>query len=265
MRITLIGAGNLATQLGKALSVAGHKIVQVYSRTSVSAEILANTIGGIATNNLSEINNEADIYIYALKDSVLRDVIKETSCNIGLDKILLHTAGSMSIDCFATESKAMHYGVLYPMQTFSKSRDVNFNEIPCFIESNDVYTDGKIRELAESISDNVYELSSEKRKYLHLSAVWACNFTNHCYTIASEMVGKCGLPFDVLFPLIDETARKVHDLSPQKAQTGPAIRYDDNVIKAQMELLGTDEMLTNIYMKMSKSIYQRNKIAEEKI
>lgn len=78
-------------------------------------------------------------------------------------------------------------------------------------------------------------------------------------------MGKCGLPFDVLFPLIDETARKVHDLAPLKAQTGPAIRYDDNVIKAQMELLGTDEMLTNIYMKMSKSIYQRNKIAEEKI
>lgn len=265
MRITLIGAGNLATHLGKALSLSGHEIKQVYSRTKESAEALVSIIGGMATSNLDEINDGADIYIYALKDSVLCDIIEKTNRNIGCDKILLHTAGSMPIDCFAVASSARHYGVLYPMQTFSKSRDVDFREIPCFIESNDAYTDDKVRELAESISDNVYGLSSEKRKYLHLSAVWACNFANHCYAIASEMLDKCGLPFDVLLPLIDETARKVHDLSPQKAQTGPAVRYDKNVIKAQAALLGNDEMLANIYKEMSKSIHLRNKTSEEKI
>jgi len=257
MKITLIGAGNLATNLGKALVKGGHSIVEVYSRTMESASALASLTGGVAINDTSKVSNEADVYIFALKDSVLLDAIKQISGNVSSDKVFLHTAGSISIECFYGVAK--HYGVLYPMQTFSKERDVEFEGIPCFIESNDNYSDDVIRMLAESISRHIYELHSDKRRYLHLSAVWACNFTNHCYAVASGLLQKCGLPFDVMLPLIDETARKVHEMSPECAQTGPALRYDENVIKAQAELLNGNILLRQIYEEMSMSIHRQHK------
>lgn len=257
MRITLIGAGNLATNLGKALVENGHEIMQVYSKTLEAAKTLSELVGGIPTDDMNAITDSADVYVYSVKDSALREVIQGTLYKTGKDKVLVHTAGSIPMDCFAATGN--HYGVLYPMQTFSKARDVEFREIPCFIEGNDDYARKQIRLMAESISDAVYDLSSENRKYLHLSAVWACNFANHCYTVASELIGKCGIPFDVLLPLINETARKVNGMSPQKAQTGPALRYDTNVIEAQTALLGDDILLKEIYKKMSESIHIRNK------
>ena len=113
-----------------------------------------------------------------------------------------------------------------------------------------------LRSLAESISDHVYELSTEQRKYLHLAAVFACNFANHCYALSADVLAQVGLPFDVMLPLIDETARKVHELHPLDAQTGPAVRYDENVMQAQQQLLG-DPLMRDIYQKMSQSIHQR--------
>lgn len=257
MKITLIGAGNLATNIGKALVKNGHYIMQVYSRTLESAATLASLTGGVATNKTSAISDEADVYIFALKDSVLPGIIEQIGTNISNGKVFIHTAGSVSIDCFRT--KVEHYGVLYLMQTFSKARDVDFTNIPCFIESNDKYADRIIRTLAESVSRIVYELSSDKRRYLHLAAVWACNFSNHCYTIASELLEKCEIPFDVMLPLIDETARKVHTLLPKNAQTGPALRYDENIINSQIELMEDDLLLRRIYEEMSESIHIRHK------
>jgi predicted short-subunit dehydrogenase-like oxidoreductase (DUF2520 family) len=144
-----------------------------------------------------------------------------------------------------------HGGVLYPMQTFSMEREVDFRAIPLFIEG----ADARIRQLAESISEHVYELSSDDRKYLHLAAVFACNFANHCYTLAAEVLEKKGLPFDVMLPLVDETARKVHELHPKEAQTGPAIRGDKNVMAAQAALL--DSRMQAIYNLMSESIQEK--------
>ena len=141
-----------------------------------------------------------------------------------------------------------HAGVLYPMQTFSMDREVNFREIPLFIEG----ADPRIRAVAESLSAHVYELSTADRRYLHLAAVFACNFTNHCYALAADVLAQKGLPFDVMLPLIDETARKVHELHPTDAQTGPAVRGDQNVMDAQSALL--DDRLATIYMLMSESI-----------
>lgn len=257
MKVTLIGAGNLATNLGKALVKEGHSIVQVYSRTMESASALAYLTGGEAVTETDDVSDAAEIYVMALKDSVLPDMIPRICKMIGEDKIVLHTAGSISIDCFC--GMARHYGVIYPMQTFSKTRNVDFRKIPCFIESNDIYADEKIRTLAESVSGLVYDLSSEKRKYLHLSAVWACNFTNHCYAVACGLLAKCGLKFDVLLPLIDETAGKVHELSPEEAQTGPALRRDENVMGCQIGLLDDNPLLKSIYDKMSTSIYMSSK------
>lgn len=253
MRIVLIGAGNLATNLGKALHGAGHDIVQVYSHTWDNAQRLATIVGGAATDDLSSIVSSADVYIFSIKDSTLGEVIPQVVSGRA-DKLMIHTAGSMPMSLF--EGMALHYGVLYPMQTFSKSREVDFKVIPCFVEGNDSYALSAIAELASSVSDRVSELSSDDRRYLHLAAVWACNFTNHCYEVSAELLRKHGIPFDVMLPLIDETAAKVHDLAPIDAQTGPAVRFDENVIRAQSLLMRDNPLLKDLYERMSMSIHK---------
>lgn len=252
MKIVLIGAGKLATNLGKALLDAGNDILQVYSRTMESASLLASIAGGSPVNDLEKINSDADVYIISVKDSVLADIIP-VLCKGREDKVFLHTAGSVSQEVF--NGMARHYGVLYPMQTFSKNKLLDFSDIPCFVEGNDELSFETARVLADGISEHVYLLNSEDRRHLHLAAVFACNFVNHCYEISSEILAKHELPFEVMLPLIEETARKVHDMSPKEAQTGPAMRYDQNVIRAQSELLKENPIFRQIYECMSLSIH----------
>lgn len=253
MKIVLVGAGKLATNLGKALLDAGHDILQVYSRTSASASALSKVVGCAPVTDLSELCCDADLYIASVKDSAMGDLIP-TLCKGRETKTFIHTAGSMPMDVF--KGMAIHYGVFYPMQTFSKERKVDFSEIPCFIEANDDFSHELLSELAHELSHKVYELSSDDRKYLHLAAVFACNFVNHCYAVSHDILEKHGVPFEVMFPLIDETARKVHTLSPIKAQTGPAVRYDENVIRNQAALLKDNPLLKDIYERMSLSIHR---------
>lgn len=253
MKIILIGAGNLATNLGKALLNAGHDILQVYSRTIESAEALATLAGGAPVTDLAKVRDDADLYIVSVKDSVVGELLPQL-CKGKETKTFLHTAGSLPMNVF--EGMAMHYGVLYPMQTFSKAKEVDFSVIPCFIEANDKFAHEMIESLAHELSHRVIELSSEDRKYLHLSAVFACNFVNHCCSISQEILQKHGIPFDVMLPLIDETAAKVHELSPKDAQTGPAVRFDENVIRKQASLLKDNPLLKDIYERMSVSIHR---------
>ena len=252
MKIVLIGAGNLATHLGKALHAAGHDMVQVFSRTMQSAETLASLLDAEPLTDMAQVRDDADVYIFSVKDSALEQLISQL-CG-GEKKVFLHTAGSMPMSVF--REKALHYGVLYPMQTFSKQREVDFSIIPCFIEANDEFALKQIEDLAGQISHRVYQLSSEDRKYLHLSAVFACNFANHCYAASQELLQQHGIPFDVMLPLIDETAAKVHGMTPKEAQTGPAVRYDENVIGKQIQLLENQPYFQKIYDCMSKSIHE---------
>ena len=215
MRIALVGRGRLAFSLLPALQRAGHQVVSVNSRT------------------LAELPPNAEVCIISVKDSALQEVISQVACRT-VSPVFLHTAGSMPMTVF--EGHARRYGVFYPMQTFSKERQVDFSSIPTFIEASDAATLELVHTLASSITQRVYELSTEDRKYLHLSAVFACNFANHCYAMSAELLEKHGLPFDVMLPLIDETATKVHTLHPLDAQTGPAVRYDENVIRMQAQL-----------------------------
>lgn len=254
MKIILIGSGNLATQLGRSLLAAGHDILQVYSRTLESANALATLAGGAPTNDLGKVRDDADLYIISVKDSVLPDLIP-LLCKGRESKVFVHTAGSMPLGVF--QGMAIHYGVLYPMQTFSKERGVDFSEIPCFVEGNDSFALGCVKQVAHSVSRHVYEMESEERKYLHLAAVFACNFVNHCYSVSADILRRCNIPFDVMLPLIDETARKVHELTPVKAQTGPAVRYDENVIRMQSALLKPNPFLKDIYERMSMSIHRK--------
>lgn len=252
MKIVLIGAGNLATHLGKALHAAGHDMVQVFSRTMQSAETLASLLDAEPLTDMAQVRDDADVYIFSVKDSALEQLISQL-CG-GEKKVFLHTAGSMPMSVF--RGKALHYGVLYPMQTFSKQREVDFSIIPCFIEANDEFALKQIEGLAGQISHRVYQLSSEDRKYLHLSAVFACNFANHCYAASQKLLQQHGIPFDVMLPLIDETAAKVHGMTPKEAQTGPAVRYDENVIGKQIQLLENQPYFQKIYDCMSKSIHE---------
>ena len=254
MRIVLIGAGRLATNLGQTLLGAGHEILCVNSRTMQSASALAEKIGGKPVDRAEDMPMEADAYIIAVKDSVLADVIPAVTKGRE-DQVFMHTAGSMPMAMF--RGMARHYGVFYPMQSFSKERPVDFAEIPTFIEANDEKAMQVIKHLADSITERVYELSSDERQYLHLSAVFACNFVNHCYALAAEILEQHGIDFDVMLPLIDETARKVHQFHPLQAQTGPAVRYDENVIRHQIQLLRNKPFTKDLYERMSMNIHRK--------
>lgn len=275
MKIVLIGAGNLATHLGKALRAAGHDMLQVFSRTMQSAETLASLLDAEPLTDIAQVRDDADVYIISVKDSALVQLVaqlcRHEADGLGEDgvvnalrkakkgeheRVFLHTAGSMPMSVF--KGMAQHYGVLYPMQTFSKQREVDFSIIPCFVEANDEFAQKQIEGLAREISGRVYLLSSEDRKYLHLSAVFACNFANHCYAISQELLEEHGIPFDVMLPLINETAAKVHEMKPKDAQTGPAVRYDENVIDKQSKLLENHPHFKKVYDSMSKSIHGLN-------
>ena len=158
------------------------------------------------------------------------------------------------------EGHAERYGVFYPMQTFSKQREVNFQEVPFFVEAKRPEDVELLKAVAATLSEKVYEASSEQRKSLHLAAVFICNFTNHMYALAADLLEKYNLPFDVMLPLIDETARKVHELAPRDAQTGPAVRYDENVMNNHLAMLVDSPALQGIYKLMSKSIHEHHQL-----
>lgn len=254
MNITIIGAGNLATSLVPALKKAGHNMVQIYSRTMKSAEMLAAKVGAEPISDYTNLKTTADIYIISVKDSVLDDVIRNAS-PILKGKLLIHTAGTMPMAVLSGHEG--RYGVFYPMQTFSREREVCFKAIPCFIEGSDETAQNLIETVAKSISDDVYTLTSDQRKHLHLAAIFACNFANHCYTLSSEILAAQGIPFDVMLPLIDETARKAHTIAPKKGQTGPAARNDTNVMDMQIGLLNGKPQLQELYKLLSDSIIRQ--------
>lgn len=256
MRIVMIGAGRLATNLATALYAAGHQIMMVYSRTSAAAQELASRVEATATSQLEELPMQADAFIIAVADNALDEVARKAV--VGREsQTFFHTAGTMPLRVLACGAK--HYGVFYPMQSFSKERIANFQDIPLFLETNDDIALQTAQSLAESLTSHVYHLSSEERQYLHVAAVFACNFANHCYAMAREVLQSHGIDFRVMLPLIDETAQKVHQLSPEEAQTGPAVRHDDNVVAHHIQLLQSHPELAKIYEMLSGDIQRTTK------
>ena len=251
--VVLIGAGNVATHLGRALQRTGHRVRQVYSRTEASASALAGELGTSFTTSLEEVRTDARLYIVALKDSALQELLP--AIVKGREGALfVHTAGSMPMELW--QGVAWRYGVLYPMQTFSKGREVDFAEVPFFVEANGAEDLEALKALARRLSPKVYEATSGQRKSLHIAAVFACNFTNHMYALCDELLTRHGIPFEVMLPLIDETARKVHQLKPIDAQTGPAVRYDENVIRRHLAMLEDMPAVQELYEKISESIHR---------
>ena len=254
MTVVWLGAGNLATRIALAMRAAGITILQVYSQTETHAAALAERLGCAWTNDLAAVRPDADYYFFALKDTALPEVVAQLNPNEGT---WVHTAGSMPMELFAGHAKRL--GVCYHLQTFSKTRTVEVSKVPFFIEGSDAETEERLCALAGKLSASVQRLSSEKRKSLHLAAVFACNFVNHLYVLGGELLEKEGIDARFLLPLIDETAAKVHDMSPLAAQTGPAVRYDENVIQKQLAQLEADPTKQAIYTLMSQSIHQHSK------
>ncbi len=256
MNIVVIGAGNVATHLAEALKNAGENIVQVFSRTELSAKTLADKLRTAYTTDISNIERNSDVYIYALKDDALAEIIEQMPTKNGIH---LHTAGSVPMSIFA--QKKTHFGVLYPLQTFTKSKKVDFANIPLFIEASDDKTEKTLHDLAQKISKKVYCANSTERGRLHLAAVFACNFVNHLFAIADELLGD--VPFSELLPLITETVAKAQTMPPKDAQTGPAHRGDTATMEKHLQLLASNKAWQTIYRNISDDIMRCNDEGEK--
>ncbi|MCZ4244449.1 Rossmann-like and DUF2520 domain-containing protein [Pedobacter punctiformis] len=249
MKVVLLGSGNVATHLALALKAKGEDIVQVYSPNLINAGNLAEKVESAAINDLSKIDQHADLYLISVKDDAIEQVAASLKQVKGL---VVHTSGTTDVKLLSAH--VAHSGVFYPLQTFSKNKDVDFKNIPLCIEASDEKQLGILKQLANKLSEKVYEIDGDKRKVLHLAAVFACNFTNHLYTLANQVLSGHNLEFDIIRPLIAETADKIKADLPENVQTGPAIRHDESTIKAHLDRLKDMPELHNIYETLSNSI-----------
>jgi predicted short-subunit dehydrogenase-like oxidoreductase (DUF2520 family) len=254
MRITLIGSGNVATHLGAAFKNAGHHVVQVYSRNADHAALLAYHLKAEAISDFNDINPETDLFVISVKDDVIEEVASALSV---YQKPMVHTSGATPLAALRKYSDKA--GVFYPLQTFSKTKEVNFKTVPVCIEAGDLDLDEMLKQLASTISNSVHAVDSEQRKILHLAAVFACNFPNYLYYASQQLLAQHQLNFDLLRPLIKETADKVQEHMPKQVQTGPAIRNDEQTMASHLALLNGNDELTAIYELLSQAIIKMGK------
>ena len=255
-RVVVLGAGRVATHLVPALVGAGYRVAQVWSRTMASASALGQPLGISYTDDLTAVPADADIYIACVADGALPEVARQIVARVQRSfrtPLFLHTAGSVSMDVWR-EAGATSYGILYPLQTFSKEREVDMREVSLFVEASDEASLMAVEALAHGLSGKVYRADSRRRALLHVAAVFACNFTNAMYDAAHQLLATDGIPFDVLLPLIDETAAKVHALTPREAQTGPAVRGDEAVMQSHIHRLAGMPDLQTLYARISRMI-----------
>lgn len=249
MNIVFIGSGNVATHLAIAFKAMGADIIQVWSKDSRNAEILAALTKAEPISSWASLDQTADCYVIAVKDDAIADVASHLQDVRG---IVVHTSGATAIDIL--QGTGTGYGVLYPLQTFSKSKAVDLKNVPFCIEADRTETLEKISALAHLLSAAVTDVSSDQRKVLHLAAVFACNFTNHLYHLSSELLKEHDLKFDLLKPLIMETAQKIQYAAPVQVQTGPAVRDDQQTMQRHLDLLQSHPDLQAIYEMLSNSI-----------
>jgi predicted short-subunit dehydrogenase-like oxidoreductase (DUF2520 family) len=250
MKIVFLGAGNLATNLAMALKNHGHEIVQVYSRTEESAERLARQTVAEAITRLNRLVHDADLYILSVKDDAIRQVLDHFPVS---DGFLVHTAGSVPMDVL--KGHAARYGVIYPLQTFSRERLVDFNNIPVCLEAANDSALAYLEETMSKLSQNIYHIDSRQRAYLHVAAVFACNFSNFMMAMAQEILQKHNMPFEMMMPLIKETVDKAMENTPVPSQTGPAIRGDQQTMERHLKLLDGSDKLQNLYRFVSTTIF----------
>ncbi len=251
MKVAILGAGNVATHLSKALIKAGYPIKQVWSRNHNHAIDLALEIGANSIPQISDLSNQIDVIIIAVSDDAIESVVSQIPIS-NQQQLILHTSGSTGLSVL--EKHCQNCGVLYPLQTFSKNHDVDFSTIPLLMEANHHQAEEQLLMIAKKLSLKVEKVNSENRMRIHVSAVFACNFTNHFYAIAEKLVKDTNLSFDLIKPLILETAQKAILNSPSKTQTGPAKRNDAATIDKHLDLLKSNPQLQNLYAIVSQDI-----------
>lgn len=252
--IVIIGSGNVAINIAFALRNIGKNILCIYSRSPEKARHLAGNVSASYTTRLDMLPPEADLYLIAVTDKAIDDVAARLK---GVSGIVAHTSGSVSISVF--ENGIANYGVFYPLMHLSSEKLMDFKNIPLCIEADCKANFSALKELACALSDKVFPVTSAERKILHLAAVFSCNFTNLNYIISEEILKKNGLPFDMLHPIIAETANKIRNSLPSKLQTGPAVREDLEVIGAHHKLLDDFPQYQKIYNLLTEIIIQKKK------
>lgn len=249
MKTVIIGAGNVAWHLSHALTAAGMDVVQVFSRSELSAKNLAEKIGCDHTTAVEEINPHADFYLVSLRDEITAHVIGQLKFSPAL---IAHTSGTLPISVFP--SHFINTGVLYPLMTFSKTIALENSIIPICVEgSNDKATE-EIYKIACALSEKVSKLDHRQRVQLHLAAVFANNFSNHLFSIANELLEEHKISGSMLYPLMQETVRKAIELGAANGQTGPARRSDSEVIEKHLNLLADHPRYREIYRMLTESI-----------
>jgi len=251
-RIVILGTGNVGHHLALQLSRSGHQI-SVWNRTTESAQFTASICNAQLLKELTQIPSETDVCIATLSENALIEVCGSLKQFKG---ILLHTAGSVPMSVL--KQFAQHYGVLYPLQTFTKSRQPDFRKIPVFIEASDTFSKQILFEIAQKNFGFVNELDSEKRSLLHIAAIFACNFVNASLVAAQKITETASIPFEHLIPLISETIEKLESNPPSANQTGPAVRNNEKIMSKHMQMLDNYPEIKNMYEVISKFIISQN-------
>lgn len=251
--IALLGSGNVAHWLAQRLRNSKEfPIAQVYSRHLDNAKELAQKIGAQAIDDLNALNPDCEVYVFSLKDDAYAEVLQSLPFELPL---AVHTAGTVSQSVFA--GHARHYGVIYPLQTFSKSMDMTDFQVPLCVERDMTGDDfDKVMRLAAELSETRYEISEAQRGVLHLAAVFACNFSNAMACVADGILKDSGMKLDMLMPLMQQTLDKLKIMSPAQAQTGPAARADKTVMEKHINALPTAE-LQALYRSISEYIMKK--------
>ena len=245
----ILGAGNVATHLSRHFFSRGHSIELVYSRTLEHAEQLAGEVGARSTDRREEVPPEADIFLVCLPDG---EVAAHSEKLSGRKGIWVHTAGALPMNVFAPFHR--EFGVLYPLQTLTKERQISMQQVPMLVEGSSKTVTDTLKVLASDISDEVREVDTQTRLVIHLAAVFASNFSNHMVGIAEELLRKEGESYRLLLPLLHETIHKLEAMEPVRAQTGPAARGDEETILKHLELLREVPEWQKLYTFISRDI-----------
>jgi len=256
MKISLIGSGRVAFHLAQALLAQGHNIVQVYARDFDKTQKFAEKIQAKACQSLQQFQ-PVDLIILAVSDSAIAELVKQVH-ELFPETLMVHTSGSTNIEVIShVHEKA---GVFYPLQTFSFERDVDWSATPLFVEALADVDQKLLSDLANSLSNQVYQYTSKQRLTLHLAAVFACNFSNYCFDMAKQIVDAEQVDFSLLYPLIVETAKKATENDPKQMQTGPAMRGDKNILAMHQGLLAQTNLddLKQVYQLLSDGIVKRH-------
>jgi len=245
----MIGAGNVSTHISRHFLSAGHQISCVYSRSEESAQRLSGELGVPGTSHMEEVPLEADFFIFCVPDLAVAEVAGQLR---GRNGIWLHTAGALSIEVF--QSIVNEFGVLYPLQSLSKDRIIGKDQIPFLLEASSLLVMERITSLANSISEKVEKVDSHTRLKVHLAAVFANNFSNHMVHVAQQILEEANLDAGLLDLLLEETFHKLRVMDSFSAQTGPAVRGDQETMNKHRELLKDHPELEKLYTFISRDI-----------